>query len=234
MSPLTGVLGESWRLYRAHAAHLIGLALCFYLPVAILEAVLGGLLGAAGALLAGVISIVAAFLLQAALVKAVDDVRDGRADLSIGDTVRTAQPFIVPVAGASILAGIGIAIGLVLLVIPGLILATLWAVIVPVIVLERAGIGAAFSRSSGLVRRFLWPALGTLLLVGLLLIGVQVVIGLLLTVLPRGISSFVSTIVSGSLVGPFLSVVVTLAYFRLRAAQGSDAVGMAEPPYPRY
>ena len=57
-------------------------------------------------------------------------------------------------AGASILAGIAIGIGLVLVLVPGLYLITIWCVIVPVIVLERAGTGAGFSRSQQLVKRW--------------------------------------------------------------------------------
>ena len=83
--------------------------------------------------------IVAAFLLQATLVKAVQDVRDGRVDMSLGDTVRAATPYFWAVAGASILAGIAITIGLILIIVPGLYLITIWAVIVPVIVLEGPG-----------------------------------------------------------------------------------------------
>ena len=51
----------------------------------------------------------------AALIKAVQDIRDGRVDLSLGETVQAATPFILPVAGASILAAIAITFGLILL-----------------------------------------------------------------------------------------------------------------------
>jgi len=77
-------------------------------------------------------------------VKAAQDVRDGRADLSIGQTVSAASQVIWPVIGASILAVIAIAVGLVLLIVPGLFLITIWAVIVPAIVIERSGVFASF------------------------------------------------------------------------------------------
>ncbi len=86
---------------------------------AVIEAVFTGLLGVVGALLAAVVSIVAGFLLQATLVKAVEDVRDGRADLSFGETLQAALPALGRVALASILAGLAIGIGLVLLIAPG-------------------------------------------------------------------------------------------------------------------
>src|ERR1700687_4385815 len=106
MNPVSGVLGEAWQLYRAHAAHFLVIAFVIYFIAAILEAILAAFAGVVGAILAAVIALIAAFLLQAALVKAVQDVRDGQVDLNFSETVSAAVPFIVPVAVASILASI--------------------------------------------------------------------------------------------------------------------------------
>ena len=126
-------------MYKAHARHLLTIAFIIYLVAAVIAALLALAGGTIGVLLGSLVEIVAAFLLQATLVKAVQDVRDGRVDLSVGETMRAATPYIAPVAGASILAGIAITIGLFLLIVPGLYLITIWAVIVPVIVLEGSG-----------------------------------------------------------------------------------------------
>ena len=109
-------------MYKAHAWHLLAIAFVIYLAAAVIAALfaLGGT--TVGAVLGSLVGIVAAFLLQAALVKAVQDVRDGRADLSLGETVRAATPYFWAVAGASILAGIAITIGLILIIVPGLYL----------------------------------------------------------------------------------------------------------------
>jgi hypothetical protein len=214
-------------MYRAHARHLLTIAFVIYLVAGVIEAVFG-LLGPLGALLAGIVSIVAAFLLQAALVKAVEDVRDGRVDLSLGETLQAARPAVGRVAIASILAGIGIAIGLILVIVPGLYLLTIWCLIVPVIVLEGLGIGAAFERSRALVRGHGWQVFGTLILVFVVLLVVDIVIGLVLAALPNAVQQFISTIVAGTLVSPFLSLVLTLGYFRLLAAHGE---GAQDQPY---
>lgn len=218
MNPLSGVLSEAWALYRAHFGHLITIAFVLYVVIAVVQAVLVGLLGGLGVVLGTIVGIIAAFLLQAALVKAVEDVHDGRADLSLGGTLQAARPAIWRVAGASILAGIGIAIGLALLIVPGLILLTIWCLIVPVIVLEGAGVGASFGRSRQLVRDYGGPVFGTIILVFLLLIVVDLVIALVLAVLPETVRNAISGIVSGTLVSPFLAVVLTLGYYRLRGA----------------
>src|SRR5262249_25147225 len=82
MNPLSGVLGEAWRMYRAHAAHLITIAVGIYLVAAIIEGLLYLANNVVGAIVGALVSIVAAFLVQAALVKAAQDIRDGRADLT--------------------------------------------------------------------------------------------------------------------------------------------------------
>ena len=198
---------------------------------AVIQAVLTGLLGVVGALLAAVVSIVAGFLLQAALVKAVEDVRDGRVDLSFGETLQAARPAVGRVAVASILAGLAIGIGLILLIAPGLYLLTIWCLIVPVIVLEGAGTTAAFSRSRELVRGFGWQVFGTLVLVFVVMLAVGLVLGIIFAALPTAAANFVSSIVSGTIVSPFLALVLTLGYFRLLAAHGGSRVEDA-PPYP--
>jgi len=230
MNPLSGVLSEAWTLYKRHARHLLTLAFVVYVIAGIIEAVLAGLLGIVGALLAAIVSLIAAFLLQAALVKAVDDVRDGTADMSLKDTIDAARPHVGRVAGASIIAGFAIGIGLILLIAPGLYLLTIWCLIVPVIVLEGAGVGAAFSRSRALVRGNGWNVLGVIVLVFLLLLGVEIVLGLILAALPNAVQSLISGIVSGTLTAPYLALVLTLSYFRLRQVHGAGDVAAPPPP----
>jgi hypothetical protein len=232
MNPLSGVLGEAWTLYRAHAAHLLAIAFVIYLITAVVTAILTRFLGGFGALVALVVELVAAFLLQAALVKAVQDIRDGRADLSFGQTFSAATPYLGAVAGASILAGIAITIGFILIIVPGLILLTIWAVIVPAIVIGGAGALASFGRSRELVRGFGWQVFGTLVLVFLILLVAEFVLSLILVALPVLFRTGISTVVAGTLVAPFLALVVTLIYYRLSAAHGAGPeAGQPGPGY---
>src|SRR5580704_9495967 len=214
MNPLSGVLGEAWSMYKAHAWHLLAIAFVIYLAAAIVAGLLS-LAGVFGSLLGSIVEFFAAFLLQATLIKAVQDVRDGRADLSMGETVSAATPYIWTVAAASILAGIAITIGLILIIVPGLWLITIWAVIIPVIVIERSGALASFGRSRQLVRGHGW-----------------LVLGIIFVALPIVLRSGLGTVISGTLVAPFLAVVVTLIYYRLvgtngggPAAQGGNGEG---------
>ena len=72
------------------------------------------------------------------------------------------MPFIVPLIGFGILYGIGVAIGFLLLFVPGLILLTIWSVGAPAIVIEGIGPIDAFKRSQHLVSGSGWPVFGVL------------------------------------------------------------------------
>jgi hypothetical protein len=205
-------------MYRAHAAHLLTIAFAVYVVAVVLEAVLAGFLGVVGALLASIVGIIAAFLLQAALVKAVEDVRDGRVDLSLSETLQAARPYVGRVGIASVLAGIAIGLGLIVFIVPGLFLITIWCLVVPVLVLEGVGIMQSFGRSRDLVRGFGWNVFGTLVAVFLLLIVGNIVISLILSPIGEPARQILSGLISGTLVAPFLALVVTLGYFRLRHA----------------
>jgi hypothetical protein len=223
MSPLSGVLGEAWALYRRHASHFILISFAIYLVIAVVNALLSWGLGSTGAFIGAIFSLFGTFLLQAALVKAVQDVRDGTVDLDLRATVSAAMPIVGTVAAASILAAIGIGIGFILIIVPGLILLTFWSLIVPEIVIGGAGAIESFGRSWRTVRGYAWNVFGTYILVFLILVAAQIVLSLVLLALPYGWRNFIADLVSGTLVAPFLAAVVTLIYYRLTAAHGERA-----------
>src|SRR6516225_9271952 len=196
MSPLSGVLNEAWALYKRFFSHFVIISFVIYLVIAIVTALLTLAAGNWGAFLGGLLSLFGVFLLQAALVKAVQDVRDGRVDLDLRATLEAALPFVAAVAGASILASIGI--GFVLLIVPGLILLTFWSLIVPWIVIGGSGAMESFGRSWRTVRGYAWNVFGTYVLTFLILIAAEIVISFILIVLPYAWRSFISNIVSGT------------------------------------
>ena len=140
-------------------------------------------------------------------------------------------PFLGTVIIASILAGIGIAIGFVLIIVPGLILLTFWSLIVPSIVIGGEGVFGSFSKSWRTVRGYAWHVFGTYVLVFLILIVFDIVIGLILLFLPVVARNAISSIISGTLVAPFLALVVTLVYYRLTAAHEAKG-GPGEAQWP--
>jgi len=220
MNPLSGVLGEAWTLYKRHAAHFLLISFAIYIVIAIITALLSLVMGSFGAIIGGLLSLLGTFLLQAALVKAVQDARDGRGELDLRASINAALPFVWIVAIASIFASIAIGIGLVLLIVPGLILLTFLSLIVPWIVVGGATAYESFGKSWATVRGYAWNVFGTYVVVFLILIVGEFVIGIILLALPNAARTFISEVVVGTLVAPFLAAVVTLVYDRLTAAHG--------------
>src|SRR5580692_3255551 len=152
MNPLSGVLGEAWTLYKRHAAHFLLISFAIYLVVGVITALLSLALGSFGAVIGGLLSLLGTFLLQAALVKAVQDARDGRIDLDLRATINAAIPFLGAVTIAGIFASIAIGVGFALIIVPGLILLTFLSLIVPEIVVGGASAFESFGRSWATVR----------------------------------------------------------------------------------
>jgi hypothetical protein len=214
-NPTSGVISEAWALYQRHWQHLIPIAALVYLAISVINLLFSQLAGVWGAVIASLLSIVGLYWVQGALTKAVQDVRDGRADLSIGDTFQSVTDKIAPVAGASLLAALAIGIGFVLLIVPGLFLLTIWSLIVPVIVLENVGALASFGRSRAIVRGYGWNVFGVIVVTFLLLLAFGIVLNLILVFLDGAVRNFISNIISGTLTAPFIALTWTLVYYRL-------------------
>lgn len=210
------VIGEAWALYKAHWRHLLPLAAAFYLIIATLTLLLTLAFGVFGAVLAAVGSLVGYFWLGGALTEAVADIRDGRADLSLRDTFARVWPRVWTLLGAGLLAAFGIAIGLVLLIVPGLILLTWWALISPAVVLEKKGVIEAFGRSRELVRGYGWSVFAVVILTILIGIVIGIALSVALLWLPDAVQSFLGGLLNGILTAPFVALAWTLTYFRLK------------------
>jgi hypothetical protein len=121
---------------------------------------------------------------------------------------------LLPLMGVSILGGIGIGIGFVLCIVPGLFLLTFWSVVAPVTVIERPGVFSAFGRSWELVRGYAWPVFATIVLVFLLVVAASVaaaLIGLALGDVGRTILSWIFN----ALTQPVAALTTSVLYFTL-------------------
>jgi hypothetical protein len=225
------ILNGAFELYKRHWQHLIGIALAFYLVASSITLVLTIAFGAYGALGGAVILLIGIFWLTGALVEAVADIRDGREDLTIGETFSRVWPRVWPLLGASILAGLGIALGLALLIVPGLILLTWWALIPPAVVLEKRGVFDSFGRSRELVRGNGWSVFGVLIITYLLTSVISGVIRAIFTPLPDYLGQYIADVIGGTIVAPFSALAITLMYFRLAGPPAtSETVPEALPP----
>jgi hypothetical protein len=155
-------------------------------------------------------------------------VRDGRADRTIAETYTVVRPQLPALIVAGVLAAIGIGIGLLLLIVPGLFLLTIWSMLVPVIVLEGRSAGESFTRSREVVRGNGWNVFGLIFITFLLVLIASAVIRLVFSALPEFLDAWLGSLVAHSLTIPFVAAALTTAYFRLTAP--APAVAVEAPP----
>jgi Membrane domain of glycerophosphoryl diester phosphodiesterase len=228
VSPLSGVFGEAWELYKQHWRHFMAIALLVFIVLAVAGGLLAWILGWLGVVIGLFVSIVGTFWLQGALIQAVSDVRDGRADLSVSETFGKVRPKLGTIIVAGILLALAIAIGFLLLIVPGLYLLTIWIAVIPAIVLEDRGIGEAIGRSRELVRGNGWNVFGVIVLTFLILLGLGIVIGLALLPLEDWLGSLVQQLVWYTIVTPFVVAVWTLVYYRLKGREETETTPAPE------
>jgi hypothetical protein len=220
-------LSEVFSIYGAHAGVLLPVAFWLFLAVAIVD----GLVGASLALLPLVIvvSTIAATLYQGMVVGLVRDVQDGRRDSSVGELLGYAAPVLLPLIGAGLLSGLGIGVGFVLLVVPGLYLLTIWAVIAPVIVIERRPVFEAFGRSRQLVRGNGWPVFWVIAVAFLIsLAGGLIFGGIASSVADGPLVRIVFSALASTITAPIGALVAGVLYYRLLGAV--PAADAAAPP----
>lgn len=110
------------------------------------------------------IGLLVSALVQGALTRAVVSANEGR-KVSIGECLAGAVRVVLPLIGLSILWALGVGVGFMLLVVPGIILLLMWSVAIPSLVVERRGVVNAFGRSRELTSGARWKIFGLLLVI---------------------------------------------------------------------
>ena len=140
------------------------------------------------------------------------------------------RPQLGTLIAAGILAGIAIAIGFVLLIVPGLVFLTWWCLIVPVVVIENRGVAEAFGRSRELVRGHGWTVLGVVVVAAILSAVASGVIEAIFSGLGPFLRYWIGGVIANSIVGPFFAVALTLMYFRLHDLREPASPAIADAP----
>lgn len=222
-------LGEAFSIYRDQAGVLLPVAFWLFLLVAVVD----GLTADNFSLfwIGIVFGLAVGILYQGMVVGLVHDVQDGRRDSSAGELMGSVVPVLGTLLGAGILAGLGIGLGILLLIVPGLFLLTIWAVIAPVIVIERRGVFESFGRSRELVRGNGWPVFGTVLSAFLISIVASLLFGAIAEGLANGpLVRIVFSALAATLTAPIGALVAAVLYFRLLPIASSASAAAVSPP----
>jgi hypothetical protein len=217
------VIASAVAIYKDQAAVLIGAAVVVFAVEALLVLVLGWV--------GGILSIVVGTFFNGMVVELVRDVQDGRRDSSVADLFRSVAPVVLPLIAVSFLAGIGIAIGLVLLIVPGLFLMTIWSVVAPVMVIERPGVFDTFTRSRELVRGYGWQVFGVIVVVILIVIVVAIIVAIITSGMGDGGRAIVQWVLN-VITAPLSALLVAVLYFGLLSAHGQRGVSAPAAPGP--
>ena len=244
------ILDGAFALYRRHFALFFLLAFLPQLPIALFWLVAPSLLRQ-GTTLGGDLafwvapSLVAPFnifaivLAMAALTHALSRAIAGETP-SFGEALRAGLRRWVPVAAATVIAWVLIAVGLVLFVVPGLLLLAMWFAIYPVAVLEERSALGALRRStelaSGARTRILGLTVAAWVVVLVPMVALWLVVGTnadARTVMAGGTAAGnavrvltlaqVGSTLLAALTWPFLMAVTLLLYYDRRAAVPSAA-----------
>ena len=222
------LLDRTFTLYRRHFLQFIGLApLQSLLTMAIQAAVrtattpLGVVLGLLAQFLT---NFVVSSIIGAATVHAVSHLYLER-PVTIADAFRAALPHFVKVGVLSILVGLIAGLGAILLIVPGVLLALRYSLVIPAAVIEDETIQGAMQRSAHLASGA-WPRI---FLIYCLFFVMLLVMSTLLTLpslfaggpgsdtaLVPGFLNDLAGYVAGVLVTPLMTIAIALLYFDQR------------------
>jgi MFS family permease len=226
------VISETFDMYGKNAGPLLGSAVVVFVISGVLQGFLRDEGGFILSLIASIVGLIASALYTGFVVNLVADIRaDGRRDLSAGEMMSMTTPVILPLIGAAILAGIGIGIGFILLIIPGLFLLTIWSVVGPAIVVERTGVIGAFGRSHELVKGDGWSVFGTIVVAFLIVVIASAIATAIGAAIGLG-GLIVGLTLVGILTAPITALVASILFFDLGGGQGAVSAGEPAPPAP--
>jgi Membrane domain of glycerophosphoryl diester phosphodiesterase len=200
MLALPDVLRDTAQLYRALFARTVVTAGLVFAVVCLAESV--------GPWPVVVLSLVGTAVVQGALVEAVAQRRAGAEAPVFTATLRRAGALVA----VSLLAGIGVGIGLFLLVVPGLILFTRWSLAVPAVMLEGRSPRDALRRSAELVRGHGWSVFAIFLVVTVAAGLASLAIELLLV---DALGLWASLTIASTLTTPFAAHALNVVYYRI-------------------
>lgn len=126
------------------------------------------------------VAVITASILQGALVYGtVQDLNGVRPN--VGECLTTGLRAFLALFVVSLLFSLAFAFGVILLIVPGIMIACAWCVAVPALVADRTTIGGAFSRAAELTRGNRWRIFGLFLVIFGILLVLGLVIGLVTT-----------------------------------------------------
>lgn len=206
-------------IYRLQAAVLLPAAVILY----VIPAALGLANGITGQALALAASVIAAVCYQGIVVQAVRDIQDGVRDLSLGGLFRSVSTVLGPLLWTALLVGLGVFVGFLAFIVPGLILLTQWAVAAPVVVCEVRSPPQAIGRSRQLVHSHGWQVFSVLVVTFMLVLIADLVLASVANAISGGnVAMAIAQLVAGTLTAPVFALASAVLYLELLQLKGEQ------------
>jgi len=226
----TEILDSSFQFYRAHFADLLVLSALLLVPPVLIGAFMPQPIQIVFQLVFNLMFLVSQGAIALMVAGAIEQDRA----LSAGEVLRALGDRAGSVIAVSIMSGILIGLGTLLLVIPGILIAVWTVVATPVAAIEGLKNSSALKRSRDLARGQFWHVLGTMLLawiiVMVLVFGLAIALGLLfgLVAVPERLTQMLTQLLMVPLF-PLIAVTASLLYYDLRVrGEGADVQAMVD------
>ena len=232
------IISRTWATLKKKPGVYLGISFVFGLVAMLINVGLSLAIPMLGSLLGNIISVIINLLGGAAIVYvAFQDLRDVR--MGLKDALVYVSGRLVPLFLVALLSGLGIGIGLVLLVVPGIFLACIWIVAVPACVVEKLGPVDCLRRSMELTKGYRLTIFGALAVIGVAFIifgAIATFLGGAVLTMTNSIAvlAFIVALLLLSLVfmliqGAMLTLITAILYADLRSAkEGISKESLAE------
>ncbi len=139
--------------------------------------------------------------------------------VSLSESLQVGLQRFFPIIGLAIIVSILVGLASILLIVPGLILFTMWFVATPVCVVERLGPNASMRRSSQLTKGHRWKIFGLILLLIIISAMVSPVIEFGLAAVGGSTLAIIASLIWSGVWGAFYAISVVVTYHDLRVAK---------------
>ncbi|MEM9838121.1 MAG: hypothetical protein AAF830_03095 [Pseudomonadota bacterium] len=174
-----------------------------------------------GFIAAFIVPLIAGVLTNAALIFAAAESYKGR-KASFGESLSKALPHLFPLIAISILYTLGLMLGFLLLIIPGIFLLVIWSVTIPVRVAEGTGVTESFGRSRELAKGLFWPIFGLLIVyfIGSSVVGDALAAsGFMVSIQSLGAVAIIGTLIVNTFTGAVAASGSASLYYELRTVK---------------
>lgn len=211
-----GVLGEGWRIYRRLWRRSIVVAGAIFAIVSFAGAAAATSGTWAAFAVSSILAWVGGLLVQGSLVEVVRDLHEGRSPAAVTQYYDRTRGRLGTLVGTSILYAVGLIVAFICLIVPFFIALARWSLVVPLVMIERLHVRAAFSRSSELVKGKTGRVLLLLIVAGVVTSILEGVVRAILGGATNFWTTWIGGTIAGALVVPWEAHVLTALYYTLK------------------